>query len=300
MGQKDMAEKLLADYNDVFADIVNVLLFDGRDEVSEDDLVETKVKSQYKADDSKLHEQERDVAKILKKDNVKMVLLGLENQTAIDADMPLRCLAYDGASYRSQLLNKSAERYPVITVVLYFGMDRWDKSRHLSETVHVPEIWKPYFNDYQAHVFEIAYLSPEQVKMFKSDFGIVADYFVQKRMTGDYIGSSEDIRHIDEVMKLLAVFADKRFMDNMVISSSKRRPKNMCEVLDRIEEKGRAEGRTEGRIEGHKQGFEQGMEIGMLKGQIIMLSDTFGYSDKEIANTLNIPVSKVNSVLKNR
>lgn len=296
MGQKDMAEKLLADYNDVFADIVNVLLFDGRDEVSEDDLVETKVKSQYKADDSRLHEQERDVAKILKKDNVKIVLLGLENQTAIDADMPLRCLAYDGASYRSQLLNKSAERYPVITVVLYFGMDRWDKSRRLSETVHVTETWKPYFNDYHAHIFEIAYLSPEQVKMFKSDFGIVADYFVQKRMTGDYIGSSENIRHIDEVMKLLAVFADKRFMDSMVISSSKRRPKNMCEVLDRIEEKGR----TEGRIEGHKQGFEQGMEIGILKGQIIMLSDTFGYSDKEIANTLNIPVSKVNNVLKNR
>ena len=88
MGQKDMAEKLLADYNDVFADIVNVLLFDGRNEISEDDLIETKVKSQYKADDSKLHEQERDVAKILKKDNVKIVLLGLENQTAIDADMP--------------------------------------------------------------------------------------------------------------------------------------------------------------------------------------------------------------------
>lgn len=296
MGQKDMAEKLLADYNDVFADIVNVLLFDGRDEVSEDDLVETKVKSQYKADDSKLHEQERDVAKILKKDNVKIVLLGLENQTAVDADMPLRCLAYDGASYRSQMMDKNTDRYPVITIVLYFGMDRWDKSRNLSETVHVPETWKPYFNDYHAHIFEIAYLSPEQVKMFKSDFGIVADYFVQKRMTGDYIGSSENIRHIDEVMKLLAVFADKRFMDSMVISSSKRRPKNMCEVLDRIEEKGR----TEGRIEGHKQGFEQGMEIGILKGQIIMLSDTFGYSDKEIANTLNIPVSKVNNVLKNR
>ena len=296
MGQKDMAEKLLADYSDVFADIVNVLLFDGRDEVSEYDLVETKVKSQYKADDSRLHEQERDVANILKKDNVKIVLLGLENQTAIDADMPLRCLAYDGASYRSQMMDKNTDRYPVITIVLHFGMDRWDKSRNLSETVHVPETWKPYFNDYHAHIFEIAYLSPEQVKMFKSDFGIVADYFVQKRMTGDYIGSSENIRHIDEVMKLLAVFADKRFMDSMVISSSKRRPKNMCEVLDRIEEKGR----TEGRIEGHKQGFEQGMEIGILKGQIIMLSDTFGYSDKEIANTLNIPVSKVNNVLKNR
>lgn len=288
MGQKDMAEKLLADYNDVFADIVNVLLFDGRDEVSENDLVETKVKSQYKADDSKLHEQERDVAKILKKDNVKIVLLGLENQTAIDADMPLRCLAYDGASYRSQLLNKSAERYPVITVVLYFGMDRWDKSRHLSETVHVPEIWKPYFNDYQAHIFEIAYLSPEQVKMFKSDFGIVADYFVQKRMTGDYIGSSEDIKHIDEVMKLLAVFADKRFMDNMVISNFKGRPRNMCEVLDRIEEKGRTEG------------IEKGISIGEIKGQVTLLADRFHYSDEDIAKELNISIHQVKYILSHR
>ena len=30
MGQKDMTEKLLEDYNDVFADILNVLLFEGR------------------------------------------------------------------------------------------------------------------------------------------------------------------------------------------------------------------------------------------------------------------------------
>ena len=288
MGQKDMAEKLLADYNDVFADIVNVLLFDGRNEISEDDLIETKVKSQYKADDSKLHEQERDVAKILKKDNVKIVLLGLENQTAVDTDMPLRCLAYDGASYRSQLLNKNAERYPVITVVLYFGMDRWNKNRYSSEAVHVPEIWKPYFNDYQAHVFEIAYLTPEQVKMFKSDFGIVADYFVQKRMTGDYIGSSEDIKHIDEVMKLLAVFADKRFMDNMVISNSKGRPRNMCEVLDRIEEKGRTEG------------IEKGISIGEIKGQVTLLADRFHYSDEDIAKELNISIHQVKYILSHR
>lgn len=288
MGQKDMAEKLLADYNDVFADIVNVLLFDGRNEISEDDLVETKVKSQYKADDSKLHEQERDVAKILKKDNVKIVLLGLENQTAVDADMPLRCLAYDGASYRSQMMGKNTDRYPVITIVLYFGMDRWNKSRNLSETVHVPETWKPYFNDYHAHIFEIAYLSPEQVKLFKSDFGIVADYFVQKRMTDDYIGSSEDIKHIDEVMKLLAVFADKRFMDNMVISNSKGRPRNMCEVLDRIEEKGRTEG------------IEKGISIGEIKGQVTLLADRFHYSDEDIAKELNISIHQVKYILSHR
>ena len=31
MGEKDMSEKILEDYNDVFSDIVNVLLFHGQE-----------------------------------------------------------------------------------------------------------------------------------------------------------------------------------------------------------------------------------------------------------------------------
>ena len=38
MAEKDIVEKILADYNDVFADIVNVLLFNGEEIISEDDL----------------------------------------------------------------------------------------------------------------------------------------------------------------------------------------------------------------------------------------------------------------------
>lgn len=38
MAEKDVTEKLLADYNDVFADIVNVLLFEGKQIVAADDL----------------------------------------------------------------------------------------------------------------------------------------------------------------------------------------------------------------------------------------------------------------------
>ena len=49
----------------MFADIVNVLLFDGRQVVSADDLETVKDRSQYKAD-GKIHEQERDVSKVLK------------------------------------------------------------------------------------------------------------------------------------------------------------------------------------------------------------------------------------------
>lgn len=35
MQQKDLSEKVLEDNNDIFADIVNVLLFDGEDTVEE-------------------------------------------------------------------------------------------------------------------------------------------------------------------------------------------------------------------------------------------------------------------------
>lgn len=58
MAQKDITEKVLADYNDVFADIMNGFLFRGEQVISPDDLETTKDKSQYKAD-GKIHEQER-------------------------------------------------------------------------------------------------------------------------------------------------------------------------------------------------------------------------------------------------
>ena len=42
MGEKDISEKLLADYEDVFADIVNVLLFHGEKRVIPSSLQSTK------------------------------------------------------------------------------------------------------------------------------------------------------------------------------------------------------------------------------------------------------------------
>lgn len=57
MGQKDLSEKLLADYNDVFADIINVLILGGQHKIYAKDLITETVHSQYKADDQLLHER---------------------------------------------------------------------------------------------------------------------------------------------------------------------------------------------------------------------------------------------------
>ena len=51
MGEKDITEKILADYNDVFADIMNGLLFAGEQRILPETLENTSIHSQYKAED---------------------------------------------------------------------------------------------------------------------------------------------------------------------------------------------------------------------------------------------------------
>lgn len=242
MAEKDISEKILESYNDVFSDIVNVLLFDGKQVLSPDELEDQTPRAVYKAD-GKVREIERDVAKRWKNGNVRIACIGFENQTVADLDMPLRVMGYDGAEYRAQLLadQSTANRYPVVTLVLYFGHKKpWDGPTSLKERLHIPEEFAKYVNDYKLNLFQIAYLTKEQVQLFRSDFRIVADYFVQKRENGDYVPSSQEIHHVQETLQLLSVMTnDHRFEDVLNESIPEEGgPHNMCDVLDRVENKG--------------------------------------------------------------
>ena len=290
MAEKDLSEKLLEEYDDVFADIVNVLLFDGKREVKEEELSETGTESQYKADDSVLHAQERDVAKYWKKGKIRLALYGLENQTGIDMDMPMRVLNYDGMSYRSQLLKESKERYPVITLVLYFGTERqWKKPLSLYEVFSMQEELKEYINDYKINVFNIAYLSEEQVNMFTSDFKIVADYFVQKRKDGKYKPSSDVIRHVDAILKFMAVFTgDQRYFNEAI---KKKMQAGGIQTMDKV---------IDDYIDlGRKEGMEFGMKQGMDRGRKdVIRSLCKKKSPEEVADLLEIPVEEVLEIIK--
>ena len=253
MAEKDISEKSLEEYNDVFADIVNVLLFDGKPLVKEDALTDASRLSQYKAD-GKLHEQERDVAKYWQNDgSIRLCLYGLENQTAVDSDIPLRVISYDGAGYRMQLLADRAKdkdgkpmgkppRYPVVTLVLYFDMGHWNKPTKLTDCLKIPPSLEPYVSDYKVNVFEIAWLSPEKVAKFKSDFRIVADYFVQMRMNKKYTPSQDTIHHVHEVLQLMSILSGNRSFETALGEMENGKPiqggMNMYDVF--------AEARKEG------------------------------------------------------
>lgn len=201
MGEKDLTEKILEDYNDVFADIINAFVFEGKDVVHPDSLRNSSVHSQYKASDQKLHELERDVAKYWMDGNVRIALCGMENQTKVEKFMPFRVFSYDGTAYRSQLLDRKNKIVPVITIVLYFGNEHWTAPKSIKELLDIPAGLDEYVSDYNIHVFEIAWLTDEQIARFKSDFGIVARFFSERRKNPDYVPDDQTvITHVDAMV----------------------------------------------------------------------------------------------------
>ena len=244
--EKDIMEKLLEDYSDVFVDIVNQLVFDGKELIQEDELENAVTVSQIKFQE-RIHEQERDVAKYWKRENVTIALVGLENQTDSDNLMPLRGFSYDGAVYKMQVNNYDQEkrkklphapRFPCITVVLYFGLDHWSGPRTLRECFpDLPAELLPFVPDYRIHVIEVAYLSPEQLGRLKSDFRFIADYLVQFRQTRKYVPADAEIRHRDETLKLFGAVTGDRSFENALKNLMEQEGKEnitMCDVVKDI------------------------------------------------------------------
>ena len=287
MAEKDITEKNLEALNDVFADIVNVLLFKGEQVINEKDLEADTTKSMFKAD-GKIHEQERDVSKFWKNGEIRISILGIENQTAQDSDMPLRVISYDGASYKQQLLDTNQKkRYPVATLVLYFGTEeKWSKAKHLYDCFEVPEKLKPFVNDYKINVFNIAFLSPKTISMFKSDFKIIAEYFRAKRLNQKYKGSKEKLKHANETLKMFsALTGDNSFEKVYNEDNSKKGGITMCDVVERIRDEGITEGINKG--------------IAEEKERIIMnLIESNAGTIEQIAAWVKLPVKEVQKIAR--
>jgi hypothetical protein len=214
MGQKDITEKLLEDYNDVFADIINGLIFKGEQRI-----------------------------------------------------------------------------LPVMTIVLYFGTDHhWYGKKNIKGLMKIPEGLEEYINDYEMKVFEIAWLTEEEISRFHSDFKVVANFFVQKRKHKDYIPDDPtEIRHIDEVLKLLRVMTgDERYQ---AIFQKERGVHSMCDVAERLEKMGMEKGIEKGMEQGVKQGRKLGRNEGIHEEKVRVYKKLLekGFSKQEAQEITELP-----------
>ena len=282
--EKDITQKALEMYNDVFADIINVLLFNGENVVTEDSLTDVVQESILKIDGG-IRAQYRDIAKYWYKSKIKLSMFGLENQTKPEKRMPLRVFGYDGTEYVKQTKKENNKEvlYPVITLVLYFGYNsRWNQPKSLFELLEIDERIKPYVNDFKINLFEIAYLDREKIDMFKSDFWILADYLYQMRVNKDYVAGDTVIEHVDELLMLMsAMTKDYRFEETINEVKGKEYV-TMCEVLDRVEARGMEKGMEKGIAKGREEGIKEGtvqVLISLVKDGILSIADAAKRAD---------------------
>ena len=208
MGTKDTTQKRLEDYEDIFADISNVLLYDGEDVIKENELETVTAKDTYTVE-QQIHEVERDVAKRWRHHSLHISLIGLENQTDPDYKMPLRVICYDGASYRAQLnAEESKKTYPVITLVLYMGTEkRWTAPKQLTDCFKYDDRLSKFISNYKINVVELAWLIDEQIMKFKTEFRNFVELLRDTRLGRKPQYSPIQLKHVHELFQLMRVMS---------------------------------------------------------------------------------------------
>ena len=272
MGKKDLIERKLEDYSDVFADIFNVLLF-GREKLLPEFLDDTSTVSVYKDAVDELREQKRDVVKeYLDHTQLAIASFGIENQTKYDPAMPVRMMGYDYGSYRTQL-DKKKSMYPGITLVLNFSDDRWEKNKSLHQALNVSKEWESYVQDYKIHVFDIAFLEDEVIEKFQSDFRQVARFFKDRRLGKDTFKENETIlKYAEEFLEFLYIFTKDQVYKNSILkvrsATEKGEKIKMCWVAQSHLE----EGRNEEAILTARMMFRNGLSMEMVSACVQRLS----------------------------
>ena len=242
MGQKDLRGKLLEDYEDVFSDIFNGLVF-GNNVIKQQYLRMSATESIYKSENGVYREQLRDVLKEYT-DSCLLEIgsLGIENQSTLDDYISVRVMGYDYTKYRSQIVRNKYPLLPVITIVLNFSDKPWNETKNLHSIMNIPEEFKSFVQDYEVMVFDIAFLEDEVIERFTSDFKLIAKFFKNKRLGKQVLFGDDKINHVQELMDFLATFTDddryKEIKPELLKIEKEGRPVRMCNVAQALEEKG--------------------------------------------------------------
>ncbi len=229
---------------------MNVLLFH-KEILQEKYFTEGATESIYKAEDNLYHEQRRDILKDYQGMNMVIMSFGIENQSTIDAFMPIRIMGYDYASYRGQIYRKE-KLHPVITLVLNFSKEDWNEPCSLIELLDVPEIFQQYVADYSCKIIDVHRISEDTIAKFTSDFKEIAQFFKYGENYLEVSQQNEPLDHPIEVIEFLEVFSNADMKDTkqqfieMVHSG---RCISMCTIVQDIEEKGRIKGVYLGRVQ---------------------------------------------------
>ena len=120
---------------------------------------------------------------------------------------------------------------------------------------------------------------------------------LNKRKNKDYIPDDKTtIKHVDEILKFLSVMTgDNRYQE---ILSDKEEVSNMCDVAQRLEDRGIEKGMKEGIKQGLQKGIKEGLSLGGNQ-MIYSLVEDESISMEKGAQKLGVSVEKLRANMIN-
>ena len=297
--RKANLENELVAKSDVAAGLINAIYANGEQFVTARELRDAPMTAAYEAH-GRIRSVTRDAVKYFVRNGRLECVFGFEVQSRPDPLMAARIAGYDGATYRGQMDDLALARLgvgtdrvaPVFTATLYFGDEPWRTNLNLSDRAtmspEVASVMSPFFTNARILVVDFAGMSDEELSKYPNDIRIIAEYFRAKRQKIDYAPSQLEIVHKELLCLFMEyVTGDERFNFKSLMTGYDKEPRTMCEILDRVENRG------------IKQGIEQGIEQG-IKQERLRLSKEMaadlrqeGWSDEKIANFLHVSVVDV-------
>ena len=279
MGKSNASAREYIAQKEHVADIFNNHLFQGEEMIRPEDLEAIDGQNDILLDDKLGEEQEvhryRDI--IMKwKYGINFMILACENQQKINYAMSVRNMLYDSLSYVSQIKeiwNRSkdkkmtSEEYlskfrkedkltPVITIVLYYGLEKWDASLELydmfklNEKLQKNETIQQYIPNYKINLMDVGNL--ESVDKFRTDLQIVFGMLKYRSNTEKlmkYVKEYEEFyKNLDvDTYRAIREFlhSEKKLKEALSVIEEEEESVNMCKALDDLYNMGVEKGRQE-------------------------------------------------------
>lgn len=266
----------------IFADVFNKFLYHGKQVIRPESLTEmdaTEIVVPYGKGDVGVPEQKyRDVLKLMMTDgNVAYCILGCEDQGTIHYAMPVKNMLYDAMQLARQVTKaakshrkesgdtedtgyeptsdeflsgfyKTDRLIPVVTLVIYFGPDRWDGPLSLKEMyAAADDAIMQYVPDYKINLIAPEQMTDEEIQQFKTSLKEVMLY----------IKYSKDKNKLQEIAQKNANFLsmDRQAAEviNVTTNSNLKYPEgkekiNMCLAIDEMRNESRLEGEIMGAV----------------------------------------------------
>lgn len=295
-----------------FADLFNGQMFGGKQVILAKDLEtvdsEADILLMDKNGKSKELQRYRDIVMRWKKGPL-LVILGCENQAKIHYAMPVRNMIYDGLSYIEQMrqiweqhkkedkatmttdefLSKFLKKdkiYPVITLVFYYGTEKWDAGTDLygmfSKEVFAEEL-ELYVSNYRINLIDAGNI--EQLEKFHTDlqkiFGMLK-YRSNKTELINYMHKNEVyFRNVDEeTYQVIREFLHSERILKKEVNKKKEEKIDMCQALEEL----------------YNDGIQQGSSRKLI--ELVTKKLAKGKSVEEIAEALEENVETIEKIIK--